>query len=405
MRSPLLPWLSRKRAAGGGGRKLGGMSSDAAAAMMLALLSLLRVSPAWAEAPGEAYSATVSLDATAENAVKARHLARLDGERRALEKVIEGLSGAAAASALSSFDDRAIGAMVVSYSVADERMSSDRYRALYTYHFDPDAVRGLMQSAGLAAAPQPAAGPAGAPAVVLPVYRDGASLVLWNDPNAWRQAWSRLSLPGGPVRLLVPLGGIRDVAAIDAEKAVAGDPDALAAIARQNGAAAAIVALATVQRSQEGGFGLEVALKRYREGRLSGSLEARFKAEPGESGGDFLKRVAEASLAPIESGFEASNAPSAAPNRPPASAEGAASSLAAVVPIGGLRDWVALRRQLERLPPVRGVELLSLSRKEATIKIRFVGTEADLRRILAGRGLTLAGGDPLWRIEPADTSR
>ena len=360
-----------------------------AAAALLFLLAFLRAPAVLAQAPSGPYSATVALDATAKNAVEARQKARRDGERRALKKVVEGLSGPSGATAVSSLGDSAIGAMVVSYSVADERMSSDRYRALYTYHFDPKAVRRLMASAGLVAA-----SPGSATAVVLPVYRDGARLVLWSDPNRWRDAWSRLSLPAGPVSLRVPLGGIGDLAAIDAEKAIAGDPDALSAIAQQKGAEVAIVALATAERSDQGVEGFEVSLKRYREGTLSGSLEANFKPEPGESASDLMSRMAQASIQPIESGFGAASAT-------PVSAEGPASSLAAVVPLRGLRDWVAVRARLEGLPAVRGLELLSLSRHRAEIRIRFAGSEEALRASLAAGGLTLPGGGPLWRIEPA----
>lgn len=441
MRPAPFSWFCRQRTARRRARSLARIFRCAAAAALVVFLCLLR-GPVWADppaaapgdalgtpsadapagalgnapaapsagTPSDAYSATVNLDATAKNAVAARHKARLEGERRALEAVVEGLGTSSATNIVSALNDPAIEAMVVSYSVADEHMSSTRYQARYTYHFDPAAVGRLMESAGLTVAPAPTGIVASGRAVVLPIYRDGESLVLWSDPNAWRQAWSQLSLPAGPVGLLVPLGGIGDLAAIDAQKAIAGDPDALTAIAQQNGAAVTIVALATAERSQAGELGLDVLLKRYREGTLSGSLEASFTAQPGESPAQFMMRVAQASIQPIENGFETGSGaaegpstPSAAPNGP--SGFGTSSSLVAVAPLNGLRDWVALRRELAALPSVRDVELLSLSREEAKITIRFVGTEADLQKSLAADGLTLAGGDPLWRLEPADPSR
>src|SRR5207249_3814524 len=78
--------------------------------------------------------------------------------------------------------------------------------------------------------------------VVLPVYRDGASLVLWDDPNAWRAAWAERPGGSGTARLILPLGDARDLAAIDAEKAESGASEALTSIARRNGAGEAAVA-------------------------------------------------------------------------------------------------------------------------------------------------------------------
>ena len=41
---------------------------------------------------------------------------------------------------------------------------------------------------------KPAVGESGGkPIVVLPVYQDGASIVLWDDPNPWREAWGQRS--------------------------------------------------------------------------------------------------------------------------------------------------------------------------------------------------------------------
>ena len=59
------------------------------------------------------------------------------------------------------------------------------------------------------------------------------------------RAWAEAPPGSEASHLRVPLGDISDIAAIDAAKARAGDPEALAAIARQNGGEEVIVALAT----------------------------------------------------------------------------------------------------------------------------------------------------------------
>ncbi|MGH7052931.1 MAG: DUF2066 domain-containing protein, partial [Stellaceae bacterium] len=180
----------------------------AAGILPLALLVLLWVGPASAQTVADPYTATVKLDATADNAGDARRDARRDGERRALAKVVEQVSGAADVHLPKLSDDAVIG-MVKSFEVAHERMSAVRYLADYTFHFYPDKVRRLMHQAHRAApptAPPATTAPPAAAVVVLPVYEDGARAVLWNDPNPWRDAWSQHPSGTGPDRLIVPLG-------------------------------------------------------------------------------------------------------------------------------------------------------------------------------------------------------
>src|SRR5262245_34278675 len=94
-------------------------------AWALSLLVLL-VTPALAEDPDGAFSATVKVDATADNAAAAREMARIDGQRRALTSVIERLSGSSETKP-PKLDDKAITDMVDSFEVANERMSAVRY--------------------------------------------------------------------------------------------------------------------------------------------------------------------------------------------------------------------------------------------------------------------------------------
>ena len=220
---------------------------------------------------------------------------------------------------------------------------------------------------------------------------DGAEPVLWDDPNSWRQAW-RKEPGGGAGQLLVPLGDARDVATIDGARAAGGNPAALAAIAQGNGGGDVVVALATAERQAGELAGLAVSLKRYRAGNLVGSRDERLTARPGESEGDFLERAAVATANLIESGPGAASAANPGPE----------TTLAAVVPISSLADWVAVQKRLSSVPIIHGIDLLSLRVDEAKIEIRYAGTIDQLKSSLAGVAFALAGGNPVWRIAPAD---
>jgi hypothetical protein len=292
-------------------------------------------------------------------------------------------------------------------------MSAVRYLADYSFHFYPDKVQRLLRKAGLAAAPaaaatsQPTAEPTSKPPsaeaiggaiVVLPVYEDGAKAVLWEDPNPWREAWSEYSDAdgSGPAPLIVPLGDAGDLAAIDAPRAEVGRPDALAAVARHNGGGAVVVALARLRREADGIAGLDMGISEYRDGRLVGRSDASLNAAPGEDPAALLRRAMTACVRAIAQ-------VQAAARSSPASGTGSGSqqgSLAAVVPITSLGDWIAMRQRLAAVPAIRSIDLLSLNREEARVRLSYVGSPDQLKLALAAADLALDGGGPVWRLRP-----
>lgn len=394
-----------------------------ACALLLLGAVAMRAGPAPAQESDAAYSATVKVDATADTAAAAREMARIDGQRRALAAVIERLSGASEPAKPPKLDDKAITDMVVSFEVANEHMSAVRYVADYTFHFRQSKVRRLVRvvetspadsggksppdknpldksppdkSPGDNSGKSPAEGvskpsveSANRAVVVLPVYQDASNLVLWDDPNAWRMAWSQRPAGSAPGRLVLPLGDAGDLAAIDAEKAGSGKSEALTAITQRNRGSEAVVALATARRQGDKLAGLDVSVKRYRSGRLVDTQAISFEADPGESEADLLKRAAESTAAEIESGAKRNAGPRS--DQP--------ASLAVTVPITSLGEWVQVRDRLASVSAIRKIDLLSLTRQEARIEVKYVGSQDQLKSSLAGVNLDLGGGDPIWRIQ------
>jgi hypothetical protein len=367
-------------------------------ALVSGVLALAAASaPVRAEDP-DSFAATVAVDATADTVAKARDMARTDGQRRALAKVAEQLAGGTAPAKPPRLDDKAITDLVLSFEVANERMSAVRYAADYTFHFRPEETRRLLQKTGIVAPEEP-----GKPMILIPVYQSGAQLRLWEDPNPWRQAWeeappgsgaSGSGGSGGP-RLLVPLGDAGDIAAIDADKARAGDAGGLLAVARRNGGDDIIVALAAIRGPPDRPAGLDATLRRYRAGRPVDSRVEKLAANPGETENDLLRRAVAAIVSGIGSGWK-----SEAVAR--YDQEG---SLTAVMPITGLDDWVRARERLASVPAIRKIALMALSRQEATIEIGYGGNIDQLTASLAEISLDLVRGDPLWRLARTGPAR
>ena len=315
-----------------------------------ALLVLLAVGVM--SGPGRAqdtdpFTATVAVDATANTAAQAREMARTDGQRRALAAVAE-----RARAKLPKLDDKAITDLVASFEVANERMSAVRYAGDYTFHFRPEETRRILGNPAAGNAGPVAPAEPGKPVVLIPVYQSA-----------------------GPAR--------------------AGDGGALAAIARRNGADEALVALAQTRGPPDRPAGLDVTVKRYRGDRLVDSHAEPLTANPGESESELLRRAAAAIVSGIASGWK-----SEAVAR--YDQEG---SLTAILPITDLDDWVRARERLVKVPAVRKVALMALSRQEATIEIGYLGSIDQLKAGLAGISLDLVRGDPVWQLARSGSGR
>jgi hypothetical protein len=386
----------------------------AAAALILLLLVAFPAAPLRA-AEDDPYAVTVSVDASGDTIGKARDQARNDGQRRALATLAERLSGGSAGPAVAAnlpkVDDKAVTDLIASFEVANERMSPTRYVADVTYHFRPADVQRVLQKAGIALGNPGATGPggigqagtgpggtgqpgtsqAGSPdvgksLVVVPVYQSGAASVLWDDPNPWREAWAQAPPGRGPAapRFAVPLGDAGDLAAIDAAKARAADPTALAAIARRNGAEEAIVALATLRGTSGNPAALDIAVRRYRAGQPVDAHADMVTANPGERPEQLFRRAAAQIAADIESGWK----------KGPLPRYDQQGRLTAVLPITGLEDWLRVRDRLAALPTIRNVGLVALSLQEATIEIEYLGSVDQLKASLAEAKLDLVRTDP-----------
>ncbi len=372
----------------------------AGAAVMLLVIAGGRAAPA----EDDPYSATVPVDATPDTAAKARDLARLDGQRRALAAIVDRLAGGPGKAKPPKLSDNQITDLVISFEVANEKMSAVRYVADYTFHFRPAELKKALQTAGIAIA-EPnagaaAAGPAGAadsgakPLVVLPVYQTGPTTVLWEDPNPWREAWA--DRQNGAAKLMVPMGDGGDVGAIDGDKARAGDSAALAEIARKYAADETLAAVA-VERPVGGDKpgGLDVTVRRYRLGQAGEVHSDAIERNPGESDDAFFRRAVAQIGGDIDNGWKNVK-------EPRVDQQG---SIVATLPISGLDDWIKLRDRVAAVPAVRKIEVRSLSRQEAMIEIQYVGGLDQLKASLAEIKLGLEGGDPTWRIARSDDAK
>jgi Uncharacterized protein conserved in bacteria (DUF2066) len=351
--------------------------------VLVAALLFFAAGPGWAQSDAQAgvadvfTVANVPVDATAASAEAARDAARLAGEHLAYNMLLAKLTLVADATRLPPATDAILNDVIQGFEVANERHSTVRYLANYTYHFRPDAVRALLRKAGV-----PFAETMSKPLVVLPVLDAAGGPVLWDDPNPWRDAWNQRNVPAGLVPLIVPLGGVDDVATIDAGGAIKGDSAALVKMSQRYGGADVLVSHATIVKAgdQES---LNVASTRYVPGS-TGSPQTSIRSYvlgPGEDETALLSRAVTDTVSQLEEQWKSANILDL----------NQSGTLTAVVPITGLPDWVAVSDRLAAVAAIQKTDLLALDRRQAQVSIRYVGDLAQLRLALAQRNLDLSG--------------
>jgi hypothetical protein len=345
--------------------------------------------PASALTRAEIFTVSVPVDATAASATAARDTARLDGQRKAFAALLDRLTLAKDRGRLPAAGDTMLNQVVIGFEVANERRSSVRYLADYTFHFRPDTVEQLLRDRGVAFAET-----ASKPVVVLPVLETGGKPMLWDDPNPWREAWSTAKPPKGLVPMQVPIGEVEDVSAIDGAKADAGDDARLQAISANYDHDDVLVTRATIR---SGGSAVDVSTTRFMPGSPGGeqSWVASYTANQGESQGDLLARAIAGTAAQVNDAWKQANMLDYSQ----------ASTLTVSVPAEDLNGWLAVRQRLGVTAAVQSSQLLSLDRHGARVELHYVGSPDQLRVGLAQNNLSLSGSDPDWVLQRGGASQ
>jgi len=309
----------------------------------------------------------VPIDATADDAQAARRKALAEGQEKAFALLLRRLSHTGEHARLPKPSSADIDALVDGISVRRERSSRVRYLALLTVRFKADRVRSMLRIAGINYVDTPSR-----PVVVVPLYRSGDTLVLWEGANPWREAWNKVPLKGGLVPFVLALGDLGDVQAVDPGQALKRNPKALEAFANRYNAGEVLVAFAEETGGSAGQPNLEVRLWRFDAltRRVTGA--GRRGAVKAESRGETFVATATAVARAIERQWKVENQ---------AIIGGEPTEVVVRVPIDSLGQWTDIHDRVKRVRVVKGTRVLLLSRERAILAISFVG---DIKRLANG---------------------
>lgn len=371
--------------------------------LFIVLLAGFSAVPAVAQNPDSGvYEVTgVPADVTADSAAHARDEAVKQGQRAALEQLLQRLGADSTLAAKLSDDD--IAALVQSFEVENERSSSVRYLGTFTVQFRPGAVRNFLGGHNASFSDT-----VSRPVLVLPVMMNNGHPVLWEENTSWRQAWDSGAHGGGLVPVVLPTGGLDDIALLSTDEAMAGKDDSLAALANKYQAGSVLVTVLDGDLTKPGSS-LTVELRRYDASGASLSNTSVVLAVPADK--KELDALMPQAVKQVRTQLEADwrqeqggEAASANPDTgaaPPTEA-GPTAFLPVDVPIATLAEWEKIRQKLDHVPSIRHAEIITLARGLTNIEIEFTGDIPQLQNALATQNLSLvqdtANGS--WVLQP-----
>ncbi len=326
----------------------------------------------------------VSVDASGSSAQQAQARALATGQSIALSRLYKKLTLESDHAQLPAVEAGDVERLVRSYEVARERHSSQRYIADLTVHFDPDGVRRALRSAHI-----PFAETESPSRLVLPLLESDGALRLWEDPNPWRDAWHGIGWRHHLVNLVLPYGELEDLTTVSAEQARNGDANALSAIAGRYNARETLVALARL----ESGGGVGVTATRHVGDESTIVFSRHIAAVPNTAA--TLRQAALTMAETLESDWKLANLVDFS----------SLSTLNVSTRLTGLENWLSIRRRFDSMSQLAGTQIVSLSRSEAQLTLRYYGALGSLSDALDSRGLSLIDdGSGGWRIETKDVA-
>ena len=303
-----------------------------------------------------------------------RDQAMLQGQRQALQQILNEIAPAEDVARLTLPGDNEISGWVQDFTIDEEKSSADRYIGHFTFRFQAEPIRSLLADNGISFAQSQAR-----TLLIVPVMTDDAGTsVLWGPANQWLAAWAASPSQSALLRVMVPSGDPGDVMTLSAVEALAGDRQKLSALAARHGAGEVAVAeAALLPIGPDGMRALSIAVTRPGP---DGMETLRDQVTGDALAQDELMRLGvERTVAMLQQSLKSSNLVDASVH----------GEIAVDVPVVDLKEWVSVKRQLAKVQGLRGARLVSLTRSLAQMELTHIGTGEQFQRALAQQGLAL----------------
>jgi hypothetical protein len=317
----------------------------------------------------------VQIGATGSNATEARNVAIEAGELKALTQLLSKLS-TAPSKPLPAITSATLSAAVQGFELSEEKIASNRYQALLTVTFNPGIVRSILSKAGI-----PFSEASAIRTLIIPVYKENGTVLLWEPDNRWKDSISSALAASKNTRFILPLGDLEDMAALEKETLSTPDNTKLKALLTKYSADTLLIATA-IYDAENSLVHLSQSLPE------SGQVTDKEITAQEDSSLPALLDLAAKELIPQ---------PKPAPAVTPVAAS---SHIEVIIPFNDLKEWNSIKAALEKNSAIEKLTVRSVSINEALVTLRYQGNNASLSSALAQRGFSLhkRGSDTILSV-------
>lgn len=322
----------------------------------------------------------IAVDVEADNAVLAREMAIEEAQREGLGRLLERLTLPQYAEQLPAADQQALTRLVTAFEVEEESTSATRYIGRLSVSYDEAAVQDLLQGTGV-----PIVLDTPPSLLVVAALDEPDGLAVFTGPDGWRDAWSAEATHNTLLDIRLPVGDLVDLRTLGAQALESAPETALALAAERYGAEAAILLVARAD-DPLGPTRVTVAE------RGSHAWRTDFAGDSFAMDADSAtvwQAAVRRTKAALEREWKAANL--VAMDR--------LTRLPVSVALGSLEAWADIRRRLDQVGAVRGINIEAFSQQQAELVINHIGNVDQLQRAFEARGLQLSEGAGTWRLQ------
>jgi hypothetical protein len=349
---------------------------------------LLLFSPLAKAEPGYSVD-NIVVDSDGKDTNEARTKALAQGETEAFKQLITNRAPAKAADIIQKIPAADISNTISGFEVMEEKITPNHYHATLRYNFSSQNIKALLQETPAENKSQASASGeshVSKAVLILPVYKEGGTLKLWQDDNKWRNIWYESALESGGGLVIIPQGDITDRVDVDDSNVDNATPATLAHMYGRYGVGEIYIAYAYFNRKADPKPTLEVTIKKL---LVSGTETSR---------SDFIIRSSDTldTLMARASSEIAGNIYKAQTINPNKIEFDRVKEINARVNVTDIHEWEDLRKRLLAHGNIVNIRLTSISFYETSMIISFKGTPDMLGKTLVASGLrVLQDGDNL----------
>jgi len=318
----------------------------------------------------------VRVDVTASNAVEAREQAFEAAQIKAYEKLASRLLSPEELENFETPSLNKISALVRNFEVTNEQLSSVRYNGTYTIQFRPHALGNSMAQSQISDR-DPSTVESQASILVIPVIQKDGVRYVWSR-GTYRDAWIQAVANDPSNKIILPVGDSNDREMLRDSEALNYDYFRLDRMIKKYQADKAVIVITDPQAAQSTDQNVLVSLYEALPNGPRFMQQIDVPAYPGEMPSQLFTRVVSQSKIALENQTTTKIAKQPELPKQQAPVSGPARSLTAQLGFSSVREWIDLKRAIEKTRGVSAIIIKSMSARNAVVDISYRGDEMAL---------------------------